>query len=135
MTKIKTRFYTYNQNNSGGSFAFDAKAGISHYVIIEAIDAAHANRRAEEVGLYFNGVDNEYDCPCCGDRWYPADDDEGSAKPAIYGTIVNNKRPYCDPYGGAGWMTPNPEAFIHHIDGTIEPVMQEEKKTGKTNDN
>jgi len=63
-------WFEYRQNNSGGSFRFDKKKGISVYVWVEAEDAAAADKRAEDIGLYFNGCDSGCDCPCCGDRWY-----------------------------------------------------------------
>jgi hypothetical protein len=58
-------FYTYRENNSGGEFY-----GPALYVIIEADSPEEANERAvAEAGLYFNGVADGIDCPCCGDRW------------------------------------------------------------------
>ena len=102
-------FFTYNQNNSGGSFVFDERRGITHYVIIEAADAREANYRAERIGLYFDG---EGDCPCCGDRWYEAwSDDEGDAVPSIYG------EPIQDFDFEFKWMGDRPEAFVHFADG------------------
>lgn len=47
-------FYTYNQNNSGGFFKITKK--IKHYVIIEADSAKEANKKAEHIGIYFDGV-------------------------------------------------------------------------------
>ena len=66
-----TNWYLYNQNNSGGSFVYDDKNGLSVNVYIEAENSDHANEIAEQVGIYFDG---EYDCDCCGNRWYPASD-------------------------------------------------------------
>lgn len=63
-----TFFFTFNQNNSGGHFHECKHDGICEYVIIEAHDAKEANARAEEIGLYFDGVETESDCECCGDR-------------------------------------------------------------------
>lgn len=78
-------FFTYNQNNSGGSF--DG----AHYIIIEADSAQSANKFAENyTPIYFNGCDSGRDCSCCGDRWYAAwRDDEGTKKPEIYGHDVS----------------------------------------------
>lgn len=59
-------FYEYRQNNSGGFFHLPAIQ-----VFIEADSMDEANRIAERNGLYFDGVDDGRDCPCCGDRWYP----------------------------------------------------------------
>lgn len=59
-------FFTYYQNNSGGSFDHEpGKYGFA--VVIEAETAAQANSKAEDLGLYFDG---ENDCPCCGRRWW-----------------------------------------------------------------
>lgn len=44
-------FYTFNQNNSGGSFDFDKARGITHYVIIEANSVEHANKLVDIVVL------------------------------------------------------------------------------------
>ena len=50
---MKTKFYHFSQNNSGGSF--DISETLAHHVIIEAHSAEDANNRAISVGLYFNG--------------------------------------------------------------------------------
>lgn len=65
-------WYRYRQNNSGGSHAYDASRGISVEVYVEADTADEANERAEQIGIYFDGVDDGFDCDCCGDRWYEA---------------------------------------------------------------
>ena len=64
------KFYQFRQNNSGGSFHHDAAAGIGYNVIIEANSETEAICKAEDIGLYFDGVDSGDDCECCGDRWY-----------------------------------------------------------------
>lgn len=79
-----SKFYTYDQNNSGGIVDIDEKNGITVFVIVEADNADQANRRAEEIGLYWDGVDRGMDCECCGDRWYRADpDDPGDDTPKL----------------------------------------------------
>ena len=78
-----TRFYNYRQNNSGGSF--ELNDDVSYNVIIEANSGAEADERAEEIGMYFDGCDKEMDCPCCGDRWYSAQGEEGDATPLLFG--------------------------------------------------
>lgn len=88
------QFYTFSQNNSGGSYDYDFFNGIGPYVVIEAADADDANRKAEAIGLYFDGVG---DCECCGSRWYPAWDSEvGTPAPEVYGktpeAYANDKR-------------------------------------------
>ena len=61
-------FYEYCQNNSGGSFVTDDK--LCHRLFIEADNLDEADNIAESLGCYFNGVEEDLDCPCCGDRWY-----------------------------------------------------------------
>ena len=51
-------FYTYRQNNSGGSFVYDEERSLAQYVIVEADSIAEANERAEMLGISFNGVEN-----------------------------------------------------------------------------
>lgn len=102
---IDTKFWTFDQNNSGGSFHYDAKAGIGSAVAIEAIDAAHALARAEAIGIYFNGCDDGRDCECCGDRWSDCLD-EGTEQPTKYGAELTG-----------GWGIP---AYVHYLDGRIE---------------
>lgn len=108
MTKAK--FYTFSQNNSGGSFVVDEEAGIAETVIIEAHSAADANSRAERIGIYFDGVTSGLDCECCGDRWtknYSYDDCYDV--PSYYGTPIENLEP--------SWY--RNRFFIHMLDGSI----------------
>lgn len=63
-------FYHFDQNNSGGHLHIDDR--VCKHVIIEACHASEANERAEGLGIYFDGVENDRDCACCGDRWYQA---------------------------------------------------------------
>jgi hypothetical protein len=83
--KKETLFYTYNQNNSGGYFKEEHKDGIGHYVIVEAFNNKDANRRAEDIGIYFDGCQKDMDCSCCGDRWYEASANDGEVQPTIFG--------------------------------------------------
>jgi hypothetical protein len=74
------KYYTYRQNNSGGTWEIDESKGIGHYVIIFADDAQDADYIAERIGIeFYTG------CPCCGDRWTKQlDDTEGKDIPMIY---------------------------------------------------
>jgi hypothetical protein len=38
-------FYEFNQNNTGGTWAFDERAGITHVVIVEADGAWERYKR------------------------------------------------------------------------------------------
>lgn len=60
-------FYIFRQNNSGGSFTVDKD--LSHFLFIEAPSEKEAMKKALDLGVYFYGVDEGIDCPCCGDRW------------------------------------------------------------------
>ena len=89
-------FFEFSQNNSGGSFVYDKKRGLTHYVIIEARDGKDANRLAEDIGIYFNGCDDDGpDCPCCGDRWHPVwDRDKGDKVPSMFGKPIEEAQTY-----------------------------------------
>lgn len=60
-------FFEFDQNNSGGVFRVDDR--VCHRLFIEADSRAEAIEKAEDLGCYWDGVDNGLDCPCCGDRW------------------------------------------------------------------
>lgn len=75
-------YYEFCQNNSGGVFDHDPEEGIGYSVYVEARDPTDANRRAEDIGLYFEGCDTGRDCRCCGNRWSRAEPgDEESVAP------------------------------------------------------
>ena len=113
---MKTKFYTFYQNNSGGSFHYVERAGITHYVIVEAVDWNHAISRAESIGLYFDGVEEGQDCECCGDRWYKPYSDKGNDEPCVYGTpVASHKR---DKWGF--FKDDQKEIAVHYLDGRIE---------------
>lgn len=95
-------FYTFRQNNSGGSF--DRDADIDEVVIIEADSEDQANNKAEDIGIYFYGVRSGRDCECCGDRWTP-----------YYGGATNDPEIY-----GEIAQTTSYDYKIHYKDGRIE---------------
>ena len=109
---MKTKFFTYCQNNSGGKFNTSEKEGIGPFVIIEALDARHANSRAEEIGLYFDGCRVGTDCPCCGDRWYEADESDGHNVAMIYGEPVESVE--------KSWY--KEYVYIHSLDKTFKKI-------------
>jgi hypothetical protein len=111
----KAKFFHFNQNNSGGSFVEDNEAGITTDVIIEAFDAAEANEKAEQIGIYFDGCEKEIDCPCCGDRWYPAYD-EGDVEPMMHGRSLYKYG--IDNFTGFFEY----KVFIHYLNGRIDKV-------------
>lgn len=110
----KSKFYTYSQNNSGGSFVEDTDRGIGQYVIVEAFDAVQADQLAEDIGLYFDGSG---DCECCGNRWYSANNnwytDLGNDFPQIYDEDVTNGLTTA----GFTWDDPEAIGYIHYMSG------------------
>lgn len=114
-------FYTYDQNNSGGSFDFDATAGITHHVIIEANSADEANEKAQIIGLYFDGYG---DCSCCGNRWYEQTTwyDWGDEVPSLYGQPLKMSQDHPTEQFAIKWMGDDPEVFVHYADGRIVGV-------------
>lgn len=110
-------FYTYTQNNSGGSFDYDRDRGISNYVIVEADNKDEANLRAEQIGLYFDGCDTGMDCDCCGDRWGRAYYTEGTEGAEIYGESVLTFKP------SINWQPEGfPHTFVHFKDGGMAAI-------------
>jgi len=110
-------YWTFTQNNSGGSFDYDEDRGITHFVIIEADSRDEAISRAEEIGIYFDGCDKGIDCCCCGDRWHEPFHDEGSPFPEVYGDDV---RKQSGATLWATWMKPGREIVIHPKSGSLE---------------
>ena len=108
-------FYTYRQNNSFSTF--DVNEDVTHYVIIEADSVEDANRRAEGVGIYFDGCSKGIDCPCCGDRWSEAWDDDADPEPMIYGEPVATH---------TSWRAEPGEAlaYVYYKDGTKQEITK-----------
>lgn len=104
-------FYTFTQNNSGGRFTLNMEEGITQDVIIEADSLSEALEKAEDLGLYFNGVDTGRDCSCCGDRWHSSPDENDF--PKLYGRpaefYLNN---------WSGLIGSFPAICVHYKDGT-----------------
>jgi hypothetical protein len=107
---MKTKFYTFSQNNSGGSFINDDETGISEFVIIEAHNESEANERAENIGIYFNGCADYIDCDCCGDRWYRVYEGDAYKVPSISGNPIEK----CE---STYYMN---HCFVHYLDGTFK---------------
>jgi hypothetical protein len=102
-TTVMPKLFEYRQNNSGGSFDIEPSSGIATRVWIEALDADDADRRAERVGIYFDGCNDGRDCSCCGDRW-DRSYGEGVSSIEIDGYTFD-------------W---HDTIYVHRFDGTIE---------------
>lgn len=112
---MQTKWFHFRQKNSGGSFEFNADEGITVHVIVEAVDADHANARAKHIGLYFDGCSIGADCSCCGDRWHPVDESDGTPDPMVYEEPAETFKP------DYSWrrVGENPEVFVHSIGGAF----------------
>lgn len=123
---MSTKFYHFDQNNSGGSFVADEH--VAHNVIIEANNAEHANKLAWEIGIYFNGCDDGTDCSCCGDRWYEADESDGTDTPLIYNEPPELRReifghegePYCHVY----YLDGLKKTYVHYTKEKAREIQQ-----------
>jgi hypothetical protein len=113
------KFYTFDQNNSGGSFVHDPVAGIGYRVIIEAASCDDAVNKAESIGLYWDGVEDGRDCSCCGDRWHKPWRDDGTDTPEIYG----EKYVACEE-GDAPCLYWGLPSYLHRADGTFAPIRK-----------
>ena len=70
----KDKIYRFDQNNSFGHFIIND--AVCPRVYITAKNPKEANKKAESIGIYFDGVSKDIDCPCCGDRWYRVHEDD-----------------------------------------------------------
>jgi hypothetical protein len=113
-----TKFYHYDQNNSGGSF--EVNDNVSYNVFIEANSASEADARAEEIGIYFDGCDKDMDCPCCGDRWYSAHGKEGDATPLIYNKPVEEHNEIFAKPGGV-------YCYVYYLNGEKKTYRKGER--------
>jgi hypothetical protein len=140
MTGIKTvavlpktyGWYEFRQNNSGGSFAIDDDVTV--YVLIQADSTKSANTKAEEVGIYFDGVGNGQDCECCGDRWYEADDAMESFTTYNWSDRFEphehaNVREYAQAHADSNlWSEEGkPTVILYYADGTVERFFNTKK--------
>lgn len=129
MRKIKQeeqmKIYEYTQNNSGGSFMVDSK--LCHRLFIEAKTQKEADLKALDMGVYFNGCDDDIDCPCCGDRWHEGSEVEvpvvyDKKRSLVFSTIEGYAQHLAD---GFGWTSP--EARIFFADGSVKEVYKQSK--------
>lgn len=110
-------FYTFIQNNSGGKFEIDK--AIKHYVVVEADNADEANTFAQYFGIYFNGVEDGYDCPCCGDRWCRVYEFNAEKRPTLYGEEITK---YVE-----DWPIEHKEYIIYYKNGDVKIGKIKEK--------
>jgi hypothetical protein len=103
--EVETKFYTFHQNNSGGSFYGPV------YVIIEARNVEEANSLAEsKANVYF---DSSQDCSCCGSRWDSLGSyGKGEEVPYIYDTPLEKYKEI--------WASSDYSAKVYFFDGSTK---------------
>ena len=107
---VNTKFYTFNQNNSGGYFVTDDTNGVCETVIIEALSPNDAWYKLQKIGEKVGSKMFDY-CPCCGERWSDyMDESDGKEHPEIYGVNVEKAE--------VGLF--RNKAFVHYFDGSIK---------------
>ena len=104
-------YFKFRQNNSFGHFVG------TPLVFVQADNAADANSIAQDHGVYFNGVADGIDCDCCGDRWYPVNDDDAQDQPSSYG------------YGGGVTVYSDGDNYIDYAGDThaVKVIQQNHK--------
>ena len=115
---MDTKWFYFDQNNSGGGFVHNPEDGIGCGLFIEAMNKDHACDRAERIGLYFGGTSTGEDCSCCGDRWGTPWDD-GQDKPTRYN---EEWRPAAEGENpDTEWSIP---LYIHYIGGEFKAAKK-----------
>lgn len=108
-------FYCFPQSNSGGYYMKDDN--VAEFVIIEA------NTLEQLEGISDKIFDNYLDfCPCCGPRWWYADEVDGYREPRVYGTPVNE-------YFAGKYADSSATIIIYYLDGHKE-IHKKEGRVG-----
>lgn len=115
-------WYRWDQNNTGGHF--DVDGNLCHRLFIEADTYEEAEQKALDLGVYYNGCEDDLDCPCCGDRWYSGDEvklqKNGTYKytpDMVFACIEDYVQYLADEYG---WT--DPDARMFYADGDVQEI-------------
>lgn len=127
MKKATVSWFEFSQNNSGGRFHVDDK--VCHRLFIEADNEAEAIQKAESLGVYFDGVAEGLDCPCCGDRWHSPVEVKFpyQFKDYLYGKdkVFETPREYAQ-YLTDNYGCTDPDARLFYKSGTIVSFTRNE---------
>ena len=128
LTYNNLHWYEFDQNNSGGFFEMNDDVSIK--VFIQSENAAGANQKAEEVGIYFDGCEDGIDCDCCGDRWYRAGDPLDSFKTYFWrkeNTEYDNISDYVQAIANDSMWAKvgKPVVIVYFADGSIKRFYKE----------
>ncbi len=113
---INTKFYQFEQNNSGGYLVQSDEHGVCETVIIEAQNESEAQHRLDQIGNKVAGF-NSY-CGCCGARWNGATND-GDDTPMHYGKPLDEVE--------VDFIRTH--SFVHYYDGTFKEFKYKQPAT------
>lgn len=117
---MKNKFYEFTQNNSGGVFFVDHN--LCHRIIIEAYTYHEAEEKAISLGVYFNGVKEEIDCSCCGDRWDSSDEINLESASISSKQNFSNIKEYAQFLANTYGYT-YPDIRIFYMDGRMDEIF------------
>lgn len=113
--KTETKFYNFNQNNSGGYFVEDDNRGICEEIIIEALSAKEAIEKLKTIGETMDSFWSY--CRCCGERWSTLiDDEDGTIEPMICETPVDQVKKELF----------RSKCSVHYADGSFKNITFEQ---------
>ncbi len=80
------KLYEYRQINTRGFYIDPCEL-----LYVEAETSDGADIIAQSIGIYFDGIVNDSDCDCRGDRWDRASERDSYSTDKLY-DIINNMR-------------------------------------------
>ena len=100
-----SKFYTLNQNNSGGYYIQNNDVDV--FVIIEANSVDEFIEKSK----FILGNYRSY-CTCCGQRWSDSwiDEDDANDEPMVYGVSIEQ-------FNDSFWCRGS-KVIIYYLDGT-----------------
>ena len=115
-------FFKFEQNNSAGYFCIDDKRGMGPVVWVEAKNPKEANKRALDIGIYFDGVRKQMDCECCGDRWYKQWEEPGFKVKGHRRPIISREHDFSF----------HRTVYVHMKDGVIARIRAKDVPKGRS---
>ena len=107
-------FYQFNQNYIGRIYMRDERLGIGPLIIVEGDTVDAINKKAEQVGIYFDGRKKGIDP--LDNRWYRMmRNKDGYDEPHVYDVHI-------DKIPSAEWVGYD-DVFIHYADGTMKRII------------
>jgi hypothetical protein len=110
-------FYSFRQNNSGGSFK-----GPAITVWVEADSPEEANNIFTTLDDCYFDPEYKQDCECCLTRWHETLDFEGKSHYEMLRYIDNENNNSWKDVGDLIGRNKIPQHMIRHKDGTIQYI-------------